>query len=239
MSTSRRQASAEAWAGNRSIRPPPAAICTSGKTPGGGPCGTGPPKATTLVVQCAHGIRVCQIASEDRLVVADALGTRKDHERGLPGPCWPAWCQRATPAGQVPWTCIEGPPSRRALRSAAPEPELPARNRLAMPSDYDQSGQVPPSTQCERSSDPRALAGTPCKLSVRPLHARQDADVYRAGSRRGALPQHMESGALEVPPTLTVQNDLIWTVLILIGILPVSTQIGGSLRAGEDCGYCT
>jgi hypothetical protein len=49
----------------------------------------------------------------------------------------------------------------------------------------------------------------------------------------------MESGALEVPPTLTVQNDLIWTVLILIGILPVSTQIGGSLRAGEDCGYCT
>jgi hypothetical protein len=38
----------------------------------------------------------------------------------------------------------------------------------------------------------------------------------------------MESGALEVPPTLTVQNDLIWTVLILIGIPPVSTQIGGS-----------
>src|SRR5450631_4238453 len=29
----------------------------------------------------------------------------------------------------------------------------------------------------------------------------------------------MESGALEAPPTLTVQNDLIWTVLILIGIL--------------------
>jgi hypothetical protein len=45
-----------------------------------------------------------------------------------------------TPAGQVPRACIEGPPSRRALRSAAPEPELPARNRLAMPSDYDQSG---------------------------------------------------------------------------------------------------
>jgi hypothetical protein len=38
----------------------------------------------------------------------------------------------------------------------------------------------------------------------------------------------MESGALEAPPTLTVQNDLIWTVLILIGILPVSTQIGGT-----------
>jgi hypothetical protein len=36
----------------------------------------------------------------------------------------------------------------------------------------------------------------------------------------------MESGAREVPPTLTVQNDLIWTVLTLIGILPVSTQIG-------------
>jgi len=56
--------------GRQSEHPaPPAAICTSGKTPGGGPCGTGPPKATTLVVQCAHGIRVCQIASEDRLVV--------------------------------------------------------------------------------------------------------------------------------------------------------------------------
>jgi hypothetical protein len=33
-----------------------------------------------------------------------------------------------------------------------------------------------------------------------------------------------------VPPTLTVQNDLIWTVLTLIGILPVSTQIDGSAR---------
>ena len=59
------------------------------------------------------------------------------------------------------------------------------------------------------------------------LHARQDADTYRAGSRRGALPQHMESGARRVPPTLTVQNDMIWTVLNLIGILPVSTQNGG------------
>jgi hypothetical protein len=38
----------------------------------------------------------------------------------------------------------------------------------------------------------------------------------------------MESGARGVPPTLTVQNDLIWTVLTLIGILPVSTHIGGS-----------
>jgi hypothetical protein len=44
----------------------------------------------------------------------------------------------------------------------------------------------------------------------------------------------MESGALEVPPTLTVQNDLIWTVLILIGILPVSTQIGGYLESFAD-----
>jgi len=41
----------------------------------------------------------------------------------------------------------------------------------------------------------------------------------------------MESGALEVPPALTAQNDLIWTVLILIGIPPVSTQIGGCARA--------
>ena len=89
---------------------------------------------------------------------------------------------------------------------------------------------VPPATQCERSSGPRALAGAPCTLSVRLLHARQDADVYRAESRRGALPRHMESGAVEVPPTLTAQNDLIWTLLILIGILPVSTQIGGSTR---------
>jgi hypothetical protein len=32
----------------------------------------------------------------------------------------------------------------------------------------------------------------------------------------------MESGAREVPPTLTVQNDLIWTVLTLIGILPAN-----------------
>jgi hypothetical protein len=40
----------------------------------------------------------------------------------------------------------------------------------------------------------------------------------------------MECGAREVPPTLTVQNDLIWTVLTLIGILPVSTQIGGYLK---------
>ena len=42
----------------------------------------------------------------------------------------------------------------------------------------------------------------------------------------------MESGAVEVPPTLTAQNDLIWTLLILIGILPVSTQIGGYRSPG-------
>jgi hypothetical protein len=170
-------------------------------------------------------------AIEDRIVVTDALGTQvkiksevfRDHvglhdANGNP--------RRDRCRGPVE----KGRRHGVLWRSAAPEPELPVRDRLAIPSDHDQSGQVPPATQCERGSGPRALAGTPCPPSMRLLHARQDADIYRAGSRRGALPQHIESGAREVPPTLTVQNDLIWTVLTLIGILPVSTQIDGSAR---------
>lgn len=95
-------------------------------------------------------------AIEDRIVVTDALGTQvkiksevfRDHV-GLHD------ANGHPPAGQVPWACREGPPSRRAWRSAAPEPELPVRDRLAVPSDHDQSGQVPlpPATQCERSSE--------------------------------------------------------------------------------------
>jgi hypothetical protein len=86
------------------------------------------------------GAGVCPLPTRIDFSYLTLWAHRQDHQRGLPGPCWPAWHRRAPPAGGR----CRGPMYKACCRGVLrdlllPNPELSGQGSARDALRYDQS----------------------------------------------------------------------------------------------------
>jgi hypothetical protein len=171
--TPRRRTGRDAPAQTASGDPNAAATAKAGAQPARGPCHQRRPRAVNRPGKSGDpsrrsGADVCPLPTRIVLSYLTLWAHRQDHKRGLPGPCWPAWCRRVPrqEAGAVGLfmrpavaACFEIRCSRTPSFRSGIGPRCPPLSPV---------GVCAPATQCERSG------GT--------TSGRKRADYERSGS---------------------------------------------------------